>query len=596
MSQEVLFSHLGECFTPSANLSSKGMKDKWRVLPYRTGDIQGTMLSALEEAFPQEVSFDPQLTGWYKIYVCLPSFPGLEVYLKLSNDKGFFELTPLAQGGLTFTHLEESFWRYAKMDGQKVILSKAAVSPLHPKTSILSWLRFVPMTQEEVDALLADRVQQQTKCLYVTDDIHNRVFENVIDSPELWDSVVLPYEDSDAQWLSLERITSFISGSTPDGDTANYAFLRRGDRNLQQQRDRFDSVKVLGDLVTKGHARGYKMSLALRMGAWGIGYPFDQCYFDYDFFLENPQLRCIMRDGVPAAAFSYAFEEVQQHVIHLLLELADSGCDAVTLIAHRGIPYVLYEQPVAERFRAAYGEDPYDLPLDDPRVNQIHCDIMTEFFRKVRKALDTAHPERHVQLHLRALHSVYDTKYVGLDPERLAAEGLVDAIISYPNRYREVYGEGCVLENGRIDMDRYRAHVNDPNAQTFIHNGDAACFIPAVDSRGIPQGPATVQENTAQWMALEEKYGVPIYIDILPRVMPPEELRRRVLELYDAGAKRFALWDTFGRVTARGMWATARVLGHEERLRQGPVELPKLFRLQELAGNNISRYLPIWGG
>jgi hypothetical protein len=145
-------------------------------------------------------------------------------------------------------------------------------------------------------------------------------------------------------------------------------------------------------------------------------------------------------------------------------------------------------------------------------------------------------------------------------------------------------------------MDVYRQYVNDPNVQPFLHQGDAACFTPVVDSRGIPQGPSTPAENAKQWMALEETYNIPVYIDIMPRVMPPEELRRRTLELYDAGAKRFALWDTFGRVIPKGMWNTARRLGHEEELRKGFDPELRSFVLQELAGNNISRYLPIWGG
>lgn len=596
MAKEMLFSDMGGCFGPKTGISPYGRIDKWRQLPYRAGSISGTMLSSLNEGAPETLTFDPKLEGWYKIYVCVPTFPNLEVHLKLSGDESFFKICPLHQEGLTFTQVEESFWRYAKMDGKSVILSKDAISPNCQKASILTWLRFVPMTQEEVGSVLEDRCRQDTKRLYVTDDIHNKLFEGNIDSQDFWGHTVIAYEDSDTEWLSMERITSFVSGNCPDGDVENQAFMRPGDRGLQQQRDAFHSPTVLKELVRLGHQRGLKMSVALRMGAWGIGFPFDQCYFDYDPYLQNPQLRCVMRDGVPAAALSYAFEEVQNWVIGMLLEMAASGCDAVTLIAHRGIPYVLYEEPVVRRFREAYGEDPYDLPLDDPRLNGIHCQIMTEFFRKVRKALDAAYPERHVQVHLRALYSVYDTKYVGLDVETLAQQGLVDAIISYPNRYREVYGEGCVKADGRIDMERYKAYVNDPNNKPYIHNGDAAFFPPAPDSRGVLQGPTSVARQVEQWMALEKAYHVPVYIDILPRVMPPEELRQRALELYAAGAERFALWDTFGRVTFKGMWSVARKLGHREELEAGIDPQCRLFRLQELAGNDISRYLPVWGG
>lgn len=592
MAQEILYSRLDECFGPGEGVSQYGVKDKWRAIPYRTGDIRGTMLSSLTEGTPGDLIFDPGLSGWYRIYVCLPTLPDQEVQLKLTEDEGFWELCPLTREGLTFTQLEESLWRCAKMDGQKITLSKRNMSLHWLKTSILAWLRFVPMTEAEVEALLEDRTRQDTKRLYATDDIHNRLFDGDISVPGFWDGVVEPYADSDVEWLSLERITSFVSGGSPE----NYAFLRSGDRAVQEQRDLFDSKAVMKELVEKGHARGLKMSLSLRMGAWGIGYPFDQCYFDYPPYLDNPRLRCVMRDGTPAAALSYAFPEVRQWVIDMLLEMAGSGCDAVTLIVHRGIPYVLYEEPVAEAFREAYGEDPYDLPLDDPRLNGLHCRIMTDFFRQLRKALDEAFPERRVQVQLRALYSIYDTRYVGLDPEALAAEGLVDAIITYPNRYREVYGPGILKENGRIDMEAYRCYVNDPAVKPYLHQGDRDWFEPAPDSRGNLQGPRSVAENTAQWMELEKKYGVKIYIDILPRLMPPQELRRRTLELYAAGAERFALWDTYGRVTYKAMWHTAGKLGHRDLLEGDFNTEERIFRLQELAGNDISRYLPVWGG
>lgn len=596
MAQEILLTQLADCFGPRENLSPYGLKSKWRSIPYRTGNISGTMLSSLGGACPDDISFDPKLSGWYKIYVCVPTFSHTEVLLKLTQDDAFYRIIPLHTDGLTFTRLEESFWRYAKLDGQSIIMSKKTLNPAEPLTSVLAWLRFVPMEDREVDALMARRSDTSTKCIYATDDVHNRLyFCTDMEEPEKWDIIVQPYEDSDVEWLSLEEITTFISGpcvSDPDV----FAFLREGDRTLQKARDSFDSFAILERLVRKGQAAGLKMSLSLRMGAWGIGYPFDQCYFDLPMYLENPQWRCVMRDGVAAAAFSYAYPEVRQYLIDTLIKMAQCGCDAVTLIAHRGIPYVLYEEPVAQKFRALYGEDPYDLPLDDPRLNAVHCQVMTDFFRQVRTALDKALPDRHVQIHLRALHSIYDNQYVGIDCETLAREGLVDAIISYPNRYRELLGEDCVMPNGRIDLNKYRQYVNDPFVKPYLHQGDKSCFEPVPDSRGIPQGPKDVEENARQWTALEARTGVKVYMDIMPRIMEPSLLRDRTLELYRSGITRFALWDTYGRVPVKSMWSVARNMGHRAQLESDNTPPYRLYQLKELAGNDISRSLPIWGG
>lgn len=595
MAREHLYSDLGACFGPAGNLSARGDKDVWRVIPYRTGEIRGTLLSSLTEGVPRDISFNPGLTGWYRIYVCIPAFSNLLTKIRLSGDTGFFQLSPL-RGNWICGELEESFWRYAKMDGQSVVVSKANLAGM-PGPAMLAWLRFVEMTDDEVAALAAERARTDTRCLYVCDDTHNHLCRGDPTVPGFWDEVTVPYEDSDAEWLSVERVSSFVSGGVPGGDIAAHAFGRSCDRCIQEHRHLFDEPAAHAQIVRQGHARGLKVSLSLRMGAWGIGFPFDQCYFDYPFFQAHPEWRCVMRDGVPAPAFSYAFPEVRDHIVGMLLEMADSGCDAVTLIAHRGVPYVLFEEPVRARFRERYGEDPCDLPLDDPRLNALHCGIMAEFFRTLRKALDKAHPDRHVGIHLRTFYSVYDTKYVGLDARALAQEGLVDALVCYPRRYREPLGEGCVKPDGRIDMARYRAFVNDPGTQAFLCVGDNGRELPPhPDSRGVPQGPADLAAHVGEWVDIERETGVRVYFDIMPRVQPPEDLRRQALAFYDAGARRFALWDCIVRVNVRAMWDVARRLGHEDWLRRDGAAAYRTFRVHELNGDDVSRYLPIWGG
>ena len=76
----------------------------------------------------------------------------------------------------------------------------------------------------------------------------------------------------------------------------------------------------------------------------------------------------------------------------------------------------------------------------------------------------------------------------------------------------------------------------------------------------------------------------------------PEDLRRQALALYDAGARRFALWDCIVRVNVRAMWDVARRLGHEDWLRRDGAAAYRTFRVHELGGDDVSRYLPMWGG
>lgn len=596
MRQELRFYDMAACFGPSEIISENGMKDKWRILPYRNGNIRGNMLSAIGTAFPEDISFDPKLEGWYKIYIGVPETVDQEIHLKLTDDKGFYRHNPLPTSNGYLTSIEESLWRCADMTGQSIILTRKDMQPALNFRSVLSSLRFVPMDEQEVQAWKAAWADPKNRTIYATDDIHNRIYENEIFQLSDWDSVVIPYADSDVEWLSMEDIEPLLQGRVPGGKVEDFAFLRGGDAAVQRQLEQFDSVQVLGRLVEKGHEMGLKMSVSLRMGAWGMGYPFDQMYLDSAFFMENRHLACVTRDGVGTASLSYAFPEVQDYMISRLVTLAATGCDALTLISHRGGPYLMFEQPVVDRFQALYGEDPRTLPLDEPRLSQLHCEIMAEFFRKLRSALDAACPDRHVQIHLRTMSSIYDTRYYALDCEQLAKEGLVDALICYPQRYRERL-KSEYFANGHYDVEKYSQYVYSTMERPFIRDYDTVTPPkPYPDSQGVPQGPESVAECCAQWMALEETYGVKVYMEIMPRVMPPEEMRTRALELYDAGIKRIALWDTYGRVPCSAMWALTRWLGHKEELKDLPGPFFTSGRVKELCGLDITRCHPCWGG
>ena len=342
------------------------------------------------------------------------------------------------------------------------------------------------------------------------------------------------------------------------------------------------------------------MSVSLRMGAWGLTYPYDQYYFDCDFMQEHPQWRTYDRNGDEIAAMSYAYPEVQQFMVDELLNMARSGCDAVTLIAHRGIPYVLYEKPVADRFFELYGEYPYELPLDEPRLNRLHCDIMTEFFRRARTALDKEFGVGKIQMHLRALYSPYDTKYIGIDTEELARQGLIDAIISYPVRFHEILPDEVWQDEAhtRINLEKYTKFVRTKAGAT-IHPGDCELLPPIKNSRGELCGPDGQAEYVAEWIAFEKNYGVKIYIEIMPRYLSNEEFKRRALDLYSCGAERIALWDAYGRLPMKAMWSTAGRLGHKDELADmdiGEGEYYRRFRIYRIAGADISRYEPFWGG
>ena len=590
---EIFYTNLDEHFEPRENLSPYALADKWRIVPVGSAEYTTNMLASLG-GHPEDISLSPNLEGWYKIYLHIPAGDG-NLDIKLTNDPCFLRIETTLRN---FYNMEEFLWRCADMTGQSITLTRRLDAD--KRHSMLAAVRFVPMSEEEVAEYLHEDARTDTKRLYVNDDMHNRLYYEYPRTLDDWRATALNYLHSDAEWLAIEQIRNFVCNRLPTNDTKAFCFPRVGDRNVQEQYPLFDFDEVLKTVVEQGHSQGLKMSVSIRMGAWGLTYPYDQYYFDCDFMQENPQWRTFDRNGDEIAAMSYAYDEVQEFMVGELVNMARSGCDAVTLIAHRGIPYVLFEKPVADRFFELYGEYPYELPLDDARLNALHCDIMTTFFRRARTALNKEFGQGKIQIHLRALYSPYDTKYVGIDTDALAREGLVDAIISYPVRFHETLADEVWQDaaHTRIDLAKY-THFMRTKAGATIHPGDCELLPPIENSRGELCGPDGQAEHVAEWMALEKKYGTKIYIEIMPRQLSNEEFKRRALDLYACGAERIALWDTNCRCWPKAMWCTVRRLGHKEELADmdvGEGEYYRRFRIYRIAGADISRYEPFWGG
>ena len=582
--KELLITDTASVFEPKNLISELSSNSTWTAVPYKSSAFSGVLLSSLGTGRPEDVSFDPKLAGWYKIFIQTLGMSDLHLHIKLSSDVSFEAIDGV---GGNYCRIDETLWRYADMTNQSIILSKKRFT--YDSPSVLSGIRFVPMTDEEVEAYKADAARTDTKRLFATHDMHGMLYSNYLLDPSDWLSLVLPYKNSDVEWLSLEEIRIFLYGGCPT-DPDDFPFGREGDRAIQKQIATLDYDRALADCVRYGHEIGLKMSISLRMGAWGMGFPYEQCYFDVPFHDEHPELHCIDRNGDDISALSYAFPEVRKFVIDTLINSARSGCDAVTLIAHRGIPYVQFEKPIADRYFELYGEYPFDLPLKNPRLNAIHCEFMTLFFRELRDALDAEYGKDKIRIQLRALHDIADDKLVGLDVERLAAERLVDDFIVYPQRFDELWKLDGVLvfdeEKGeeRIDLEKYNEYVHGGH-ESLLHG----------------HGYSVYDDIFAQidgWNELEKKYGTKIYYEIMPRIMPAEDFKKRALELYSHGAERFALWDTYCRVPRNDLRAMISKLGHKDELAQltpdGSVK--KSYRILSLGTKQFGRYKPYWGG
>lgn len=587
--QELCFTRLDEVFEPKSAINQAGDKGHWRVVPYRTTEFAGNALVAMEGARPQDITFAPGCTGWYRIFLQLSCIGSSCVFIKQKADPCFDYVTP----GRENWDIQEMFWRCADMTGEELTITmrKAAEG----QYTMLTGIRLVPMTDEEIREY--QHRHDGTRCLYTANDMHNLFYCTTIEEIDDTLAAVCPYENSDAEWVAFEEIRHFASGLCPT-DPDDFAFYRNGDRNLQKQLPRFDYDEVLRRVCAIARSLGIRPVISMRMGASGLCFPYNKCYFDDDFALSHPELHCVDRDGRVIPHLSYAFPEVRARWINDLVHDAQLGCDALCLIFHRAPPFTLYEKPFADLFRARYGEDPYVYPLDDPRINTIHCEIMTTFFRELRQALDNS-GNRHVEIHIRGQYSIHDCKAVGLDCEQLLREGLVNAITSFPQRVFEVFEDSVWADetHTRLDIDRFRdSSFRGGSKVEYWSDGDFPTQYK--NSRGQLVGPESGDARIREWVALERKYGVPVYIEIFPRCMEVGLFREKIRTLYDAGITHISLWDTYSRIWNRPMWNAIRDAGNPETVRTVDLdtERNRTLRIVDWGGMDIGRYNPIFVG
>ena len=590
--KEYLFKDLPKVFTPADAFAEKNYKGKWRKLSYKHKDFEGVLISSVTADAPN-LSFDPKLKGWYKIYIGI--IIGSELSIKLKSETCFLRYTSSKNHKpLPGYYIEESLWREADMTNESIEISFNNITMTH--LSALTPIRFVEMTAEEIAFTKAERERKDTKSLYVCNDVHNLLYLNKLEKIEDFRPIVDMNINSDAEWISFENVKEVIDAREAD----KLSYIREGDRFVAENYNKFDINEVYKYITSYGQEKGFKMSISKRMGAWGMGAPYAMA-LENEFAEKHPEFRCKDRDGEGFFALSYAYDEVQDYMINNLLESASFGADAVTLIWHRGYPYILFEKPVADKFYELYGEYPYELTLEEPRLRKLHCEIITNFMRKLRNALDKRFGKDKVEIHVRVLFSIEDSLKYALDAETWAKEKLITKLISYPMSHLDKL-EGCFKDdnedriNGRIDLAKYREYINTVGREACLHIDPDHWDLRSRNSP-LMDGIISDEDRIREFNELEDKYGVEVYFDLMDRLYSNAQYKLRIEDLYQRGARRIAYWDVNTRHENNAMWNVAKLGGNEDEIKNiDPNEGYKVYRVLKLGDFHVGLYSPTWGG
>jgi hypothetical protein len=514
----VVITDLSRC-EPRSALATSRLRGKWKVLDYEIGPYKGKMLSALAQAAPPPVSLDPKVKGWHAIYVGQVSG---KLRLRLDSDPAYV--------GRTHTHapVQETFFKAADLTGRKLVL--ATQSKGTARDCEVAYVKLVPLTEAEVESLRRDRAQRETRRLCTSIDGFSYIYEKGPTTAEEILEEVEEFRDSDIGVLHVAvGGADFVNYPSKVGTVLGIrhgklleVYPDDGDRTYSRSMQVMlkNGVNPTKLHIQAGKAMGMKVHVSLRTAAWEYGPPYEE-FFTSPFYQQHPEWRCVDRDGTPVARMSFAVPEVRRHLVEVLREAVAFGADGANIIYVRGAPYVLWEEPFAKLFQERYGADAREFDENDPRIQELRVTIMTQFMREVRAMLDGEQRRRgggpKLGISAFVLADEADNRRFGIDVRGWVAEGLLDEVSPY------LHGPGS-------------------RARDY----DLAFFKAACGDKGVPWRPTVIA-----WDA--------------PKL---DELMRRALRYYDAGATGLTFWDGNSMTTRADSWSVVSRLGHVEELRQ----------------------------
>ena len=586
---DVVISDFSSAVIEKERLSALSSPDRWETYEYETKEVSGSFVYAADTCLPPPLTVDPELKGWHRIYVCMSDCGGSfssDISLRLSGDMFSRSVRAGSMGRYVIWSLtemlEESLWKCADMTGQTVEISKTDAGK--PSKANLFWLRFEPMTDEEVKAHLSRR-SLRTMLAHYDGDFHHL---DAAEKPEDYCRQLDALADSDVGIISQEIMNDLVDYSSPAYDSfyprdsftkTRAAYFRR----LSENR-----AEIYAKETEFVRRRGMKLLAAQRMALSDFTYPYSNPFFSVPFVKRHPEMLCAARDGRTVGFMSYAYPEVREFITGTIIDALRYGFDGAELLFTRGV-CLMFEAPVIEAYRKKYpgGPDYRRLPASDPRLYGIRCDIMTGFFSELRAALDGFASENGRErplIYVTGYYSADDSRQNGLDFERLAAAGLVDGIVQSNMTVYETAGD-TAAPDGLIDIGKYAEKAETGFVIRRDHGND----------------PDRISKEVVRYREIADRYGVALYSELQwESSVPPEEYVKAARKIYAAGGMNIALWDAVpSRVQCLSEWNAVSRLGSREAAELASDEASAYqtpVKLLSVGGQDIRYVSPNWRG
>jgi len=558
LSKVVYLSDLNNC-QPESAISGRAKRGVWRTIDYKADTVQGSMLVATEESEAPDVTYPVKRSGWHKIYVGIyrkPFEEAKQVHVKLTDDPAFTRLEGRpGEKDHQENWIDEIFWKAVDLTGRRIILRQISLPQV--RHAWVAYIKLIPLSNEQISALHADRRRSDTRRLFVHTDAH---FSNVTGSRQELLKYLEPLRHTDVDrvyWeagggdrvLYFSKIGGDYAAPLRDTDGTNDVFFpRKIDRDWAvtweaYHRNEVDPLRVA---VEFAHDLGLELHASYRTAGFVYPPPHDDLYGQ--FARKHPELLCVDRDGNKLPRISYTFPETCRYVISLFRELAEYPIDGVCVLYNRRPPLVAYEAPLVAEFTALFDEDPRKLDPGNQRWLNYRSKVLTQFMRELRAELDAVAKKQKRSKRLIISAVVFrkeENLLHGMDLSTWIKEGLVDTIIPYSSSVR----------------------LNS-SAPAWEQPDDIAYFLSLVKGTNCHLAP-----------------------NMMPRNLTSEQYRRKAHMLYQAGVRNFFFWDGIERVRKVSR------LGHQQEITDWVVDghppiVPTATRLRTLGKWDLSTETP----
>ena len=553
--EPILLSDLERC-QPSSALARSWQLNHWKLIPYEAEGVSGTLLTAGQNSGVPEVEYPISQRGWFAVSFGLMSkYAESRLEVRLKSEATFSLLThhnmaearlerrDIELGAHLFTsrHFDELFWKYIHFENpdEAIVLRQMKVQIVSGDPDAagnrflpcwLGYIRLVPLTASEVDALLADRRARASRRLFAHNDAYGSTSWLRFRTEGDIRREIEPFRDTDFSRMYWEAAM---------GDLAYFPSKVGSLYTLEWMRDQYRlrdrlAGESYADFRARGidpfrvaldccHEIGLEFHAAYRVAGFYFPAPEDE-WNQTGLYHRHPEWRAVDRQGRPVPRLSYAYPGVREFALKLLRETAAYPIDGVCLLYNRRLPLLGYEAPLVESFQRKFSLDPKTLPETDPRW-LAHCaEVLTGFMQDLRSMLrdEQRRQQRRRPFAVTAVvMSSRDENYgYGLDLERWVKEGLVDTLIPYSS--------AAGISSDQVSWE-------DPKSAEF--------FI-------------RITTGTQCQLAL----------NLMPRQSTAEDYMRRAHALYTSGVENLFFWDCYQRNNFDAGWTALTRLGHREEL------------------------------